>query len=186
MVSKGVPDNITVPPPVILNRNPEVPQQGKLAVLPTHCATPCPPSDSVREDQNLKELGSQIFHLFANLFDSVFLEHSDLNPANLVDNDHIRLICKNIEQLTGGLSLNSVFGAEPLEGTYYLILRCIDHWKLTLAFNRFQEGIRSAERAGEVATHKLLAHNLAKEAKITAISQIKAVEALECENRALV
>lgn len=155
-------------------------------MLSAHCATPCPPSDPVRHNQDLKELGAAIHQSFATLFASVFSSHSDIYPSDLVDNDHIWLICKNFERLAEGLSLNSVFGSEPLKGTYHLILRCIDHWKLTPAFHRNQEGIRSAQRALEVAEHKLLAHTLAKEAKKLAISRRKAVEAVERENRALV
>lgn len=185
-VSCGVPSSVTVPPAVILKCRSNQGRKGNDTNLLSHHATPCPPSDPLRNNDSLKELTLNLLTVFQRLFSDHFSLHSDLEVSDLCNEGHLWLICKNHDRLLGTLSLDSIFGSEPLKGTYKVLKDCISQWKHSGAYSRYLEAMKLAERSADTDRMKSQAFAVAKEAKKVAMARKQDLDLLERENRELV
>lgn len=119
-VSNGIPDSVLIPEGIDL-------QTRAWKVAPE--AVPCGGNDFLRSQTACIALCDNLQKHFQFLFVKMYGSmNSDLEPQALFNEHHTWLICKNHERLQMDLSLDSIFGSEPLEGTYAMIYQLLGSW----------------------------------------------------------
>lgn len=119
-VTSGIPQSVLIPPPVVLNN-----RSRRLAPSPV----PCADKDILRQHAVCVNLCDALDSGFSSIFGRMYgSSNSDLGLEVLFTKEHAWMICKNHERLANDLSLDSIFGSEPLSGTYSMVSTALQTW----------------------------------------------------------
>lgn len=141
-ITKGFADGLKPPPETLIGK--DCPKKAGPAQ-----PLPCPPLHRLQKDDLLKDLASRIIHVFKSL---VLRGNVDVELEDLLTDKQTWLLCRNHDSLANGsLDFRSIFGSEPIRGTFSLLLETFAEWKTSPGFLAHTEALLDAQLAADQA-----------------------------------